>query len=207
MGLVLLAPVLAALAAAILVVDRQCPVVGLARVGQAGRTFTLWKLRTMRTEAADGEAITLGDDERVTAFGRHLRRYRADELPQLWNVVRGQMALLGPRPEDPAFVDLDTEAWRAALVARPGIAGPTQVVIHGWEAELESIAVYVEQVLPRKLEIDRWYIAGASPAVDLDVVRSVLRSVLTPAQSTPIHRRLGRELPGTMAAITAASAR
>lgn len=200
---VLTAPLVAVVAVLILLVDRQRAVIGLDRVGQGGRPFTMWKLRTMRPARGPAGAFTVRDDRRVTALGRMLRRYRVDELPQLWNVVRGDMALLGPRPEAPEYVDLDADAWRAALAARPGIAGPTQVVIHGWEARLASIEAYVGEVVPRKLEVDRWYAEHASPVVDLDVLRSVLRSVVAPDQETPVHRRLTRELPATMAAIAA----
>lgn len=204
-GLIILAPVLAGLALLVLVVDRHGPVVGLARIGRAGRPFTLWKLRTMRSDTAPGADFTVRDDPRITRLGRRVRRYRLDELPQLWNVVRGEMALLGPRPESPDYVDLGDPAWSAALVTLPGIAGPTQVVIHGWEARVDSVAVYRDEVLPHKLAIDGWYVAHASPATDLDVLRSLLRSVTDPDRETAVHRRLQAALPETMAAITAAT--
>ena len=204
-GGVLACPLLAALAVLVLVVDRQPPLVGLPRVGRAGTTFTLWKLRTMRADPHDGRAFTVHDDERVTRLGRLLRRYRVDELPQLWNVVRGDMALLGPRPESPAYVAGDG-SWDAVLASPPGIAGPTQVVVHGWEARLGSATAYRREVLPRKLEVDRWYVSHASPAVDLDVLRSLLRSVRDPDTPTAVHRRLAVALPDTMAAIAAGTA-
>lgn len=205
-GLLVLALPLAGLAAVVAVVDRQPPIVGLARLGEGGRPFTLWKVRTMRRDGGSGGSLTVAGDHRVTRLGHHLRRSRVDELPQLWNVVRGQMALLGPRPETPEYVDAEDPAWAAALAARPGIAGATQVVIHGWEAGLRSADEYVAEVLPRKLEVDRWYVTVASPAVDLDVLRSLIRSVRDPAAETPIHRRLEHALPATMAAIRAGSA-
>jgi lipopolysaccharide/colanic/teichoic acid biosynthesis glycosyltransferase len=205
-GLVLVAPVLAALAVIIALVDRQRPLVGLPRVGRDGRPFTLWKLRTMRTAGDDSRAITVRDDRRVTALGARLRRYRLDELPQLWNVTVGDMALLGPRPETPAYVDHAREGWQVVLATPPGIAGATQIVIHGWESRIDSVAAYRDEILPRKLEIDRWYVEHASPAVDLDVLRSVVRSVLTPDATTAVHRRLAGALPATMAAITAGAA-
>jgi lipopolysaccharide/colanic/teichoic acid biosynthesis glycosyltransferase len=204
---IVVAPVTALLAAFVRLVDRGPALVGLARVGEGGRPFTMWKLRTMRD--ADGEAasFTVVDDPRVTGLGRWLRRYRLDELPQLWNVARGEMALLGPRPEAPEYVDEGDERWRAALATRPGIAGPTQVVIHRWEATIDTIESYVEDVLPHKLAIDGWYVSHASPAVDLDVLRSVLRSLVAPRSPTAVHRRLRRELPTTMAAIDDATGR
>jgi lipopolysaccharide/colanic/teichoic acid biosynthesis glycosyltransferase len=202
----LAAPVLAALAVLVLLVDRQSPLVGLARVGRAGAPFTLWKLRTMRNEPGrDDRAFTVRDDERITALGRRLRRLRLDELPQLWNVVRGDMALLGPRPEAPEYVVADDPAWQAALATAPGIAGPTQVVVHGWEARVTTIERYRTDVLPHKLTIDGWYVEHASPAVDLDVLRSVLRSVRDPDGTTAVHRRLAGALPATMSAVATGS--
>jgi lipopolysaccharide/colanic/teichoic acid biosynthesis glycosyltransferase len=197
---------MAVLAVLVALVDRQPPVVGLARVGRDGRSFTLWKLRTMRAGPDDPVAFTVRDDRRVTRLGAGLRRYRLDELPQLWNVARGDMALLGPRPETPEYVDLDDEVWRAVLAVPPGIAGATQVVIHGWESRVDSVEAYRDEVLPLKLDIDRWYVEHASAAVDLDVVRSVLRSVLTPDASTAVHRRLAAARPATMDAIAAGTA-
>jgi lipopolysaccharide/colanic/teichoic acid biosynthesis glycosyltransferase len=204
--LVLAAPLMAVLAALVALVDRQAPVVGLPRVGRNGRPFTLWKLRTMRDAPGDPAPFTVRDDHRVTPLGARMRRYRLDELPQLWNVTRGDMALLGPRPETPAYVDLEDDAWQAVLATPPGIAGATQVVIHAWESRLESVDAYRDEVLPHKLDIDRWYVQHASPAVDVEVLRSVLRSVLTPDAPTPVHRRLTAALPATMDAITAATA-
>jgi lipopolysaccharide/colanic/teichoic acid biosynthesis glycosyltransferase len=206
LGGLVAAPVLAVLALLVLVVDRQRPFVGLPRVGQEGVPFTLWKVRTMRTAAGEAETFTVRDDRRVTALGARLRRSRLDELPQLWNVVLGHMALIGPRPEAPDHVEADAPAWATVLRGRPGIAGPTQVVVHAWEAEVSSVDTYRREVLPRKLEVDAWYLANASPSVDLDVARSVLRSVARPDHETPVHRRLAQALPDTLAAIDAGSA-
>src|SRR5205807_1072853 len=109
-GLILVAP-LAALAAVVRRTDPGPGLVGLPRVGRNGATFRIWKLRSMRTgattAAAGGLPITQPGDPRVTPFGAKLRERRLDELPQLLNVVRGDMALIGPRPETPEYVDLD----------------------------------------------------------------------------------------------------
>jgi len=197
------APVVAVLAVVIAVVDRTSPLVGLRRVGRRGAPFTMWKLRTMRPGDA-GPGFTVQADPRVTGLGRRLRRWRLDELPQLWNVIRGEMALLGPRPEAPEYVDAGDPGWQRVLAARPGVAGPTQVAVHGWEARITTTEAYVAEVVPRKLEIDGWYVAHAGPAVDLDVLRSVLWSVLRPDRPTPVHRRLEAALPETMAVIARA---
>ncbi len=200
---VVLAPLTALLAALLRLVDRGPALVGLPRVGQQGRPFTMWKLRTMRAEDGPAAAFTVADDPRVTRLGHWLRRYRLDELPQLWNVARGDMALLGPRPEAASYVDLDDDRWRQVLAARPGIAGPTQVVIHGWEADVRSVDEYLDHVLPWKLEIDGWYVREAGPGLDGAVLRSLVRSVVAPEHETAVHRRLERDLPETLRAIRA----
>jgi len=175
----LLAPLMVVLAA---VVRRGSPGPGmlqLPRIGQHGRPFRLWKLRTMYAADPSGRArgnpITSAHDERITPAGRRLRESRMDEIPQLWNVLRGDMAILGPRPEVPEFVDCATEAWTGVLRARPGIAGPTQLLVADLEAELVGAADvrYREDVLPIKLAIDNWYVACASPRIDALVLLSL----------------------------------
>jgi len=205
LGGIVAVPVLVVVAAVVVVADRHPPLIGLPRLGQGGRPFTMWKVRTMRTDHAAG-AFTVRADTRVTPLGRRLRAVRLDELPQLWNVVRGEMALLGPRPEAPEHVDAEDPAWRASLALRPGIAGPTQVVIHAWEAHVDDPATYVDDVLPHKLAVDAWYGAHASPGLDLAVVSSLVTSLRHPDRETAVHRRLARSLPATAAAIRAGTA-
>src|SRR5690606_27943420 len=99
--------------------------------GRSGAPFRMWKLRSMRAERADaaaaGSVITATDDDRITPIGATMRRWRLDELPQVWNVLRGEMGLLGSRPETPTMVEADDPAWAAVLAARPGVSGPTQL--------------------------------------------------------------------------------
>jgi len=146
------------------------------RVGRHGRRFRLLKFRTMRREA--GRAITVGGDPRITPLGARLRRWKLDELPQLWNVVRGEMSLIGPRPEDPAFVDEASEAWAEILEVAPGITGAASVEYFNEEERLRAasdpIALYRSSILPEKLAIDRLYLSRCSPAGD---ARLLLRTV------------------------------
>lgn len=177
----LLAPLMMILAA---IVRRGSPgpgVLHLPRVGQHGRPFRLWKIRTMYAGDSSGRAcgdpITSADDDRITAVGRRLRDSRLDEIPQLWNVVRGDMAILGPRPEAPEYVDCAIEAWTRVLRARPGIAGPTQLLVADLEAELvgaDDGLRYRDDVLPIKLAIDDWYVARASPRIDALILASLV---------------------------------
>ena len=122
-GLIAAAPVIA-LAGAGVATSSGLPVFfRQKRVGRNGRHFTLVKLRTMRVERA-GLQVTANDDSRVTAVGRFLRRSKLDELPELWNILKGDMSFVGPRPEVPAYVDLQNPAWKEVLSARPGLTDP-----------------------------------------------------------------------------------
>src|SRR5574340_437572 len=143
------------------------------RVGEGGRIFTCHKLRTMRAgppAGGPGEAITLADDPRVTHLGRLLRRTRLDELPQLWDVARGDMRLVGPRPEAPAFVDLDDPLQQEVVRGRPGITGLAQLLHLDEAAELggpDPVAHYRAVIQPRKLRLDAAYLRHRSLRLDL----------------------------------------
>lgn len=187
--MVVLLPVFLWVAAWVRVRDGSPMLVRLTRVGRGGKEFRIIKFRTMTASDDDGVAggpkITSGLDERITPTGRILRKHRLDELPQLINVLRGEMALLGPRPETPEYVDLDTEEWRRVLSVRPGIAGLTQLLIADLEPRIMRSGVnddvYEHQLLPLKLDLDLCYASMASPAtdlriaIDLVVVRTVLK--------------------------------
>src|SRR5581483_10899404 len=122
-----LSPLIVAAAAAIKL-DTPGPVTYRGRrVGLNGVEFEIVKLRTMRMGADRGPRITVGGDERVTRVGRVLRRSKLDELPQLWNVIRGDMSLVGPRPEHPDYVALYTDRQRRVLSVRPGITSRASV--------------------------------------------------------------------------------
>jgi lipopolysaccharide/colanic/teichoic acid biosynthesis glycosyltransferase len=145
------------------------------RVGQRGRQFTMYKLRTMRTGARHAGAITGPDDARVFAFGGWLRTWKIDELPQLLNVLSGDMAIVGPRPEDPAIVEhcYGPLAWETLAVA-PGLASPGSIysTTHG-DRQLGSgpaDAAYADELLPRKLALDLVYVRSASLRYDLRIV-------------------------------------
>jgi lipopolysaccharide/colanic/teichoic acid biosynthesis glycosyltransferase len=189
-------PLLAVLALVIRL-DSPGPAFFLAeRVGEGGRRFRLLKLRTMRDGAATaGPRLSLHRDARVTRIGRLLRRYRIDELPQVWNVVRGEMLLVGPRPEDPRFVDLADPLHRRVFLAKPGITGITQLA-YSSEAELLDAAdperQYRETILPAKLALDARYLARRSATLDLWILAQTLRTAAGhPPAADAIERALG----------------
>jgi lipopolysaccharide/colanic/teichoic acid biosynthesis glycosyltransferase len=201
--LVLLGPLIVALAVAVRLTSRG-PALHRATRVRPGGTFTLYKLRSMHAGAdAAGPGITARGDARVTRLGRVLRRTKIDELPQLWNVVRGDMALVGPRPEDPRYVDLTDPLHAAVFGAPPGITGPTALAYRDEESILTEAAreiarshgrerptdadldhAYREIVLPAKLQIDANYLESRSFAGDV----ATLVATVLPRPSSPSTR-------------------
>jgi lipopolysaccharide/colanic/teichoic acid biosynthesis glycosyltransferase len=154
-----------------------------SRMGRGGRPFKCLKLRTMRANRSEaGPGVTTGSDARVTRVGGLLRRFRLDELPQLWNVAAGQMRLVGPRPEDPRYVDLSRPLHREVFTAPPGLAGLTQLVYAHEGRFLDEAAdpdgYYREKILPRKLALDAAYLRNRSTRLDLWILAQTPRALL-----------------------------
>jgi len=144
------------------------------RVGRDGQPFLMYKFRTMVVGAErEGPAVTYKDDPRITTAGRFLRRTKLDELPQFFNVVKGEMSLVGPRPEDPKYVALYTAEQRQVLSVRPGITGPTQLLYRDEASMLQGESVdeeYVSRIMPQKLKLDLEYVRHRSLMGDLRVL-------------------------------------
>ncbi len=154
-GLLLVAPLLAAAALAVKLNSPGPILFRQQRIGRGGRPFLLYKLRSMTIDQA-GPGVTAGGDARVTRVGALLRRSKLDELPELWNVLRGDMSLVGARPEVPQFVNLNDELWQQVLVTRPGLTDPVTLALRDEESLLRNYPedperYYREQLLPRKL--------------------------------------------------------
>lgn len=176
-GLVVAAPLLAIAAVAILLTSPGPALFRQERVGRFGRPFLLLKLRTMRAGA--GPQVTAAGDPRVTTVGGLLRRTKIDELPQLWNVVRGDMALVGPRPELTRYVDLRDPRWTRVLSVRPGLTDPSSIRYRHEETLLANVAgdrdhYYREVLLPAKLELSQAYLAQRSWRSDVAIVARTL---------------------------------
>lgn len=179
LGLILLSP-LFLLLAVLIKADSVGPVLFRAeRVGQGGQLFRLFKFRSMVSHADQrGPGITAAGDERITRVGRLLRKSKLDELPQLINVLTGEMSLVGPRPEDPRYVALYTPEQRRVLEVRPGITSPASLCYRHEEQLLAGPdweQVYIEQVMPHKLQIELDYVERRTCSTDLNVI---LRTVL-----------------------------
>ena len=159
------------------------------RVGRGGKIFQIWKLRTMFLAAPSnaGQAeplVTAQDDPRITPLGRHLRSWKLDELPQLFNVLRGDMSLVGPRPQVPRFVDrFDPGLRRIVLSVRPGITGPTALFFRHEEFLLSGQPnreqFYLSQIMPVKLQMDAEYVCRRSLGFDLQVLADTAFLVLS----------------------------
>jgi len=194
---VVLSPLIIVIAIIVRVADGRPVILRLPRVGQGGEVFRMWKFRTMRPEEG-GSVLTSARDDRITRSGAALRHLRLDELPQLWNVMRGEMTLFGPRPETPEFVDADDTIWKRVLTAPPGIAGITQLVA----ADIEARALlpgsveqlYRTRILPAKLSIDAWYVEHASLKTDLVCIVSLAQRLVRPGRETAAHRLASREV-------------
>lgn len=181
-GLLLAMPALLILAAVIRWDSPGSPLFRQVRIGQGGEPFRLLKLRTMRP--VGGSGLTQGTgDPRITRVGRWLRRTKLDELPQLWNVLVGDMSLVGPRPEVPQFVAHYTEAQREVLRARPGLTDPASLRGFDEGAVLSQVEdpdrYYVEVLMPEKVAAQIQYLHARTLRSDLTLILRTLRRIVT----------------------------
>jgi lipopolysaccharide/colanic/teichoic acid biosynthesis glycosyltransferase len=174
--------------------DSPGPVLYRARrIGFRGTQFGMLKFRKMYRDATGGP-LTTGSDPRLTRVGAVLTRTRLDELPQLWDVLRGRMSIIGPRPEDPRFVALHPSDYERILAVRPGITGITQLAFADERKLLDEhdpVRDYVTRLLPHKVALDRLYAEHQRPGLDLAVLRWTLVSVLL-RRPVAVHRSSGR---------------
>ncbi|GAB4279673.1 MAG: sugar transferase [Candidatus Promineifilaceae bacterium] len=181
-GLILLSPAFFVIAV-LVKVDSTGPVFYKAnRVGENGRLFKLYKFRSMAVDAEkQGPGITVSGDERVTRVGRFLRRTKLDELPQLVNVLKGEMSLVGPRPEDPRYVNFYTEEQRHILQFRPGITSAASLQFRREEEMLAGENwqdVYLNSIMPEKINIDLAYLRQRTLFSDIKLILSTITAVI-----------------------------
>jgi lipopolysaccharide/colanic/teichoic acid biosynthesis glycosyltransferase len=180
--LLVLLPVLVAMALAVALTSPGGAFFRQVRVGRHGREFRLLKFRTMRPNSeAQGQLTIGGRDPRITGVGYFLRKTKLDELPQLWNVLVGEMSVVGPRPEVPKYVALYNAEQRAVLSVRPGITGMASI---DYIDENELLArsadperAYIEEVMPAKLALDLRYVREQSFALDLKIILATVGRV------------------------------
>jgi lipopolysaccharide/colanic/teichoic acid biosynthesis glycosyltransferase len=202
--LVVLTPLGLVIAAAIKIDSRGPVFYRSRRAGLRGAEFAMLKFRKMYN-GAEGPALTAADDARFTRVGRLLARTKLDEIPQLLNVLRGEMSLVGPRPEDPDFVRLAPADFATVLAVRPGITGLSQLAF-ARESEIldpsDRVGHYVRRILPQKLTLDTLYSTRRSTRMDVtilawtlfavvarrDVAVNRVTGMLTPRRRKPLRR-------------------
>jgi len=168
------------------------------RIGKAGAPFALFKFRSMVSDAANqGPRITRDGDPRITRVGRWLRKLKIDEMPQLLNVLKGEMSIVGPRPEDPRYVAHYTPQQRGVLRALPGMASPAFVKYRHEEEVLASAGqdteeAYVRLVLPDKLRLDLEYIERQSFGYDLAILLQAAASLFARPAASASNTAQGR---------------
>lgn len=186
LGAVVTAPLVGALALAIKL-DSPGPALFVqTRVGRGGKLIRIAKLRTMRSDNA-GPAVTADRDPRITRIGARLRKAKLDELPQLWSVIRGDMSLVGPRPEVPSYVAHYRDEWKGLLDVAPGVTDEASLAFRDEERLLAAAhdreRAYLEVIMPMKLSVALEGLVQSSIAYDLGVLARTALAVL------PIRRR------------------
>lgn len=180
-GLVVLSPVLLAVAAAIKFLDPGPVFYTQTRVGLGSKPFKMFKFRTMR-DGGGGPLVTAVADARVTRLGRLLRRTKLDELPQLLNVLRGDMSVVGPRPEVPRYVELFKEDYELILSVKPGITDDAAIKYRDEEAVLGAYRDveqgYVTKVLPDKIALYRRYIGEIGFLTDMRILLATASKIV-----------------------------
>ncbi len=154
------------------------------RVGKNGAEFYLYKFRTMRANSDKVDLLTYGgDDPRITRFGSFLRKYKLDELPQLFNVLKGDMSIVGPRPEVKRYVDLYTPEQRKILNVRPGITDIASIKFidenNLLAAQAEPEKFYIEHVMPEKIKLNQAFISSPSLYNYLRIIALTIKKIAT----------------------------
>ncbi|MBZ9986780.1 sugar transferase [Mesorhizobium sp. BH1-1-5] len=175
LGLIVLSPMMTLIAMALLLEGGRPVLFVQPRIGAGGQLFRMYKFRKFYPRCdAGGFALTLANDERMTTVGRFLAFSKMDELPQLWNVLKGEMALVGPRPESLPFADCFRDGYEAVLQYKPGLFGPAQIMFRHealfYPQGVEPTAFYKEVLFPAKARIDLSYYARRTIVSDAALI-------------------------------------
>ena len=186
-GLLLLAPLFAGVAM-LIKLDSPGPVFfKQKRIGRGFRPFWIYKFRTMRHDAPENMQLTVGADSRISRIGGFLRRSKLDELPQLFNILVGDMTLVGPRPEVPRYVEAFHRDYQEILTVRPGLTDLAslkyrdEAALLGQSADPEQ--EYLHRVLPDKIRLGKEYIRCSSLAFDMNLIMKTVRKVIFPGSA------------------------
>ena len=152
------------------------------RITKGGKEFKIFKYRTMKVGSDKYSQITVGKDERITKIGSFLRKYKLDEIPQLINVLIGDMSLVGPRPEVPKYVALYTDEQKEILKVRAGITDYASIEISNENdllaLEKDSEKAYIEKIMPKKIELNKKYLSEISMLTDIRIILLTIKKIL-----------------------------
>jgi len=193
LGLILLFPLLLVCAYLIKNEDKGPVFYRGIRIGRGGKPFNIFKFRTMVVDAEKvGGSSTADDDPRITKIGKLIRKYKLDELPQIINVLKGEMSLVGPRPEVKHYIDMFTEEEKAILSVRPGITDWASL----WNSDEGAVLAgspdpektYMEKIRPEKIRLQLKYVKERSFFVDVKIIFMTLKTILL-SRSSPLMDR------------------
>ncbi|EFG28026.1 sugar transferase [Fusobacterium periodonticum] len=181
-GLILLSPFIIIIAI-LIKLDSKGPIFfKQVRVTKNGREFKIFKYRTMKIGSDKYSQITVGKDSRITKIGDFLRKYKLDEIPQLINVLLGDMSLVGPRPEVPKYVALYTEEQREILKVRAGITDYASIEFSNENDilanEVDPEKAYIEKIMPKKIELNKKYLSEISVITDVKIILLTIKKIL-----------------------------
>jgi len=183
-GLLVLSPILVIVSSGILLESGRPIIYRQKRVGKDWEQFTLYKFRSMVSqEAVKGPICNTKNDKRVTTLGKFLRKYKLDEIPQLFNVLKGDMSVVGPRPEVPEFVDYYPDSYREILKIKPGITDLASIEFRDESSLLDCEAdeaenVYLTEILPKKLSYNRIYLNKMGFVYDIKLIIKTVYSII-----------------------------
>ena len=181
-GLIILLPFMLIIATLIKLDSKGSVFFKQIRVTKNEREFKIFKYRTMKVGSDKYSQITVGKDERITKIGSFLRKYKLDEIPQLINVLIGDMSLVGPRPEVPKYIALYTEEQREILKVRAGITDYASIEFSNENDilanEVDPEKAYIEKIMPRKIELNKKYLSEISVMTDIKIILLTIRKIL-----------------------------
>ena len=152
------------------------------RITKGGKEFKIFKYRTMRVGSDKYSQITVGKDDRITKIGMFLRKYKLDEIPQLINVLLGDMSLVGPRPEVPKYVAFYTDEQKEILKVRAGITDYASIEFSDENdllaSEAEPEKAYIEKIMPKKIELNKKYLSEISMLTDIKIILLTIKKIL-----------------------------
>lgn len=182
-GIMMLLPFFLIIGVWIFLDDYHSPFYRQERVGKDGKVFWLLKFRSMRVHSSQKVQLTVGKDPRITKVGHFIRKYKIDELPQLINVLKGEMSLVGPRPEVVKYVNLYSEEQKVVLQVKPGITDYASLEYFE-ESDLLAQSIdpektYIDEIMPAKIQINLKYIPNANVLEDLKIIFLTLKRIVS----------------------------